>query len=99
MIPKVITWALDGGLSVAIAGGQGFLTSLGASDISWHAIMSMVGSAGPVLTLAGITTFVVVRDCLDGTYDKGQARLILSNPAKPRLSLWQKYSLVCLNQS
>jgi len=94
MILKLITWALEGGLSASFAGGQGFLASLGASDISWHAVMSIVGSAGPVMTLTTITTFVVVRDCLDGTYDKGQARLILNNPAKPCLSLWQKFSLL-----
>lgn len=93
-IPKFTTWALDGGLSAAFAGGQGFFASMGASDIVWYAVVSVFGSAGPVFMLAGITTFIVLRDSLDGTYDKGQAHLILSNPAKPCLSFWQKLSLV-----
>jgi len=98
MIPKIATWALHCGLSAAFAGGPGFFTSLGASDRVWYAILSMFGPAGPVLMLAGITTFIVIRDNLDGVYDKGQARLILNNPAKPCLSLWQKFSLVAKNQ-
>merc|ERR1712066_695874 len=39
------------------------------------------------ITNAVQATSVVVRDCRDGTYDKGQAGLILGNPAKPCLSL------------
>jgi len=98
MISKFTTWALAGGLSAGFAGEQGFFASLGASDIAWHAVVSMLSPAAPVMMLGGISTFVVVRDCLDGTYDEGQACLILSNPAKPRLSSWQKFSLACRNQ-
>merc|ERR1719401_2040085 len=49
MIPKFTTWALAGGLSAAFAGEQGFFASLGASDIAWHAVVSMVSPPAPVL--------------------------------------------------
>merc|ERR1719230_1165847 len=58
----------------------------------------MFGPAAPVLLLVTITTWLVVTDNLDGRYDKGQAGLILDNPAKPVLTFRQKLSLIAKNQ-
>jgi hypothetical protein len=60
--------------------------------------MSALGPVWPVAMLSGATTFLVIQANLNGQYDAGQARLIQSNPAKPKLSWRQSLSLVARNQ-
>jgi len=98
IVPKAVLWALGGGLSTFLAGGAGFFASVGATDVAWYAMVCTLGPLPPVMMLASFTTFVVVQDVLDGRHDVGQARLIQNNPAQPRLSLWQKISLLAWNQ-
>jgi hypothetical protein len=98
MVQQLIMWALNGGLSAFLAGGTGFFSSMGITDVAWYAIMSALGPVWPVAMLSGATTFLVIQANLNGHYDAGQARLIQGNPAKPKLSLRQSLSLVVRNQ-
>jgi hypothetical protein len=94
----LVMWVFDGGLDKFLAGGAGFFTTMGVTDIAWYAICSTIGPTTPIFMLTGGTTFLVVRDSLDGRYDCEQARFIQNNPAKPKLTFQQSLSLMFWSQ-
>jgi len=94
LVVKILQMICAGELLTLLASGASFFASMGINDTFWYIFLSVAGPGHLLLGLGQVATCVVIMDVMEGRYDKVQASVIQSNPAKPLLTLKQKISLI-----